>query len=39
MAHGNIYTPEKVDAALGNYFRIGNLTRCASWLCCGWRTR
>jgi two-component system sensor histidine kinase KdpD len=26
MAHGNIYTPEKVDAALGNYFRIGNLT-------------
>ena len=26
MAHGNIYTLEKVDAALGNYFRIGNLT-------------
>ena len=26
MAHGNIYPPEKVDAALGNYFRIGNLT-------------
>ncbi|MFC4050487.1 DUF4118 domain-containing protein [Actinomadura syzygii] len=26
MAHGNIYTPEKVDAALSNYFRIGNLT-------------
>jgi two-component system sensor histidine kinase KdpD len=26
MAHGNIYRPEKVDAALGNYFRIGNLT-------------
>jgi two-component system, OmpR family, sensor histidine kinase KdpD len=26
MAHGNIYGPEKVDAALGNYFRIGNLT-------------
>jgi two-component system sensor histidine kinase KdpD len=26
MAHGNIYTPEKVDAALGNYFRPGNLT-------------
>src|SRR5580698_2910320 len=25
MAHGNIYAPEKVDAALGNYFRIGNL--------------
>ncbi len=25
MAHGNIYVPEKVDAALGNYFRIGNL--------------
>ena len=26
MAHGNIYAPEKVDAALGNYFREGNLT-------------
>ncbi|NLT56591.1 MAG: sensor histidine kinase KdpD [Actinomycetales bacterium] len=26
MAHGNIYTPEKIDAALGNYFRVGNLT-------------
>ena len=25
MAHGNIYKPEKVDAALANYFRIGNL--------------
>ncbi|MDP9093813.1 MAG: DUF4118 domain-containing protein [Actinomycetota bacterium] len=26
MAHGNIYPPETVDAALGNYFRPGNLT-------------
>ncbi len=26
MAHGNVYAPEMVDAALGNYFRIGNLT-------------
>ena len=26
MAHGNIYRAEKVDAALGNYFRVGNLT-------------
>src|SRR5262249_43431916 len=26
MAHGNIYVPEKIDAALGNYFRVGNLT-------------
>src|SRR5262245_33722610 len=25
MAHGNIYRPEKIDAALGNYFRPGNL--------------
>ncbi len=25
MAHGNIYPPERVDAALGNYFRQGNL--------------
>ncbi|MGW5415017.1 DUF4118 domain-containing protein [Actinomadura geliboluensis] len=26
MAHGNVYRPEKVDAALSNYFRVGNLT-------------
>jgi two-component system sensor histidine kinase KdpD len=25
MAHGNIYPPEKVDAALANFFRVGNL--------------
>ncbi len=26
MAHGNVYQAEKVDAALSNYFRVGNLT-------------
>ncbi len=26
MAHGNIYKPEKVDASLTSYFRVGNLT-------------
>ncbi|MFJ5265468.1 ATP-binding protein [Streptomyces sp. NPDC088387] len=26
MAHGNIHAPEKIDAALANYFRPGNLT-------------
>nr|WP_240940024.1 DUF4118 domain-containing protein [Planosporangium flavigriseum] len=26
MEHGNVYPPEKIDAALGNYFRLGNLT-------------
>ncbi|MFG3439520.1 DUF4118 domain-containing protein [Nonomuraea sp. NPDC047897] len=26
MAHGNVYAPEKVSAALSNYFRVGNLT-------------
>ncbi|MFG3497615.1 DUF4118 domain-containing protein [Streptomyces sp. NPDC047928] len=26
MAHGNVYRPEKIDAALSNYFRPGNLT-------------
>jgi two-component system sensor histidine kinase KdpD len=26
MAHGNVYTAEKIDAALSNYFRVGNLT-------------
>ena len=25
LAHGNIYKPEKIDAALANYFRPGNL--------------
>jgi two-component system sensor histidine kinase KdpD len=25
MAHGNIYGADKIDAALGNYFRVGNL--------------
>ncbi|WP_198412632.1 DUF4118 domain-containing protein [Nocardioides mangrovicus] len=25
LAHGNIYAPEKIDAALGSYFRLGNL--------------
>ena len=26
LAHGNIYAPEKVDAALSRYFRVGNLS-------------
>jgi two-component system, OmpR family, sensor histidine kinase KdpD len=26
MVHGNVYRSDKVDAALGNYFRVGNLT-------------
>ncbi|WP_331733481.1 DUF4118 domain-containing protein (plasmid) [Streptomyces sp. NBC_00080] len=26
MAHGNVYKPDKIDAALSNYFRPGNLT-------------
>jgi two-component system sensor histidine kinase KdpD len=26
LSHGNVYAPEKVDAALTNYFRRGNLT-------------
>ncbi|GAA0368756.1 sensor histidine kinase KdpD [Micromonospora gifhornensis] len=26
MAHGNVYPPDKINAALGNYFRVGNLT-------------
>ncbi|MGH9037401.1 MAG: universal stress protein, partial [Acidimicrobiia bacterium] len=25
LAHGNVYAPEKIDAALANYFRPGNL--------------
>ena len=29
MAHGNIYPPEKVDAALANYFRAGQPRRAA----------
>ncbi|WP_338019485.1 sensor histidine kinase KdpD [Saccharothrix deserti] len=26
LAHGNVYAAHKIDAALGNYFRVGNLT-------------
>ena len=26
LAHGNVYAPDKIDAALRNYFREGNLT-------------
>jgi two-component system sensor histidine kinase KdpD len=26
LAHGNVYPAEKVDAEMGDYFRIGNLT-------------
>ncbi|HEX3826054.1 MAG TPA: DUF4118 domain-containing protein [Sporichthyaceae bacterium] len=26
MAHGNIYPSDRIDAALGRYFRVGNLT-------------
>lgn len=26
LAHGNVYPAERIDAALGNYFRPGNLT-------------
>jgi two-component system sensor histidine kinase KdpD len=26
LAHGNVYAAEQVDAALSNYFRVGNLT-------------
>jgi two-component system sensor histidine kinase KdpD len=26
LAHGNVYPAHKIDAALGNYFRTGNLT-------------
>lgn len=25
MAHGNVYPADRIDAALGNYFRVGNL--------------
>ena len=26
LAHGNVYAADKIDAALGNYFRAGNLS-------------
>ncbi|WP_369056546.1 DUF4118 domain-containing protein [Kineococcus terrestris] len=26
LAHGNVYAPARVDAALSSYFRVGNLT-------------
>ena len=38
MAHGNIYAPDKIDAALSNYFRPGNLRRFGNSRCSGLRT-
>ena len=29
MVHGNVYPAERIDAALTNYFRLGNLSRAA----------
>lgn len=26
LAHGNVYRPERIDASLSSYFRVGNLT-------------
>ncbi len=31
LAHGNVYAPDRVDAALSNYFRRATSTPCASW--------
>ncbi len=39
MAHGNIYAPDKVDAALGTTSGPGTSRPSASWRCCGWPTR
>ena len=39
LAHGNVYGPEKIDAALGNYFRAGNLSACAAGAPVGGRPR
>jgi Osmosensitive K+ channel His kinase sensor domain len=38
MVHGNVYPPNRIEAALSHYFRPGTSPRCASWPCCGWRT-
>jgi len=35
LAHGNVYAPEKVDAALHNYFRSATSRRCVSSPCSG----
>ena len=35
MAHGNIYPAERIDAALGNYFRPGNLGALRELACSG----
>ncbi|VBA54059.1 Sensor protein KdpD [Mycobacterium pseudokansasii] len=36
LSHGNVYAPDKIDAALSNYFRRGNLTALSlnPWI--GW---
>ena len=38
LAHGNVYAAEKVDAALANYFREGNLSALRELSLCGWPT-
>jgi two-component system sensor histidine kinase KdpD len=41
MAHGNVYPPDRIDAALTHYFRPGNLTALRElallWLADRWR--
>ena len=40
MVHGNIYGPDKVDAAARpTTSRSGTWRRCGNWRCCGSRTR
>ena len=38
MVHGNVYPPDRIEAALTHYFRPGTSPHCASWPCCGWPT-
>ena len=38
MAHGNVYPPEKVDAASATTSVRATSSPCGSWPSCGWRT-
>ena len=39
LAHGNVYPPERIDAALGELLpHRATSPPCASWPCCGWPT-
>ena len=39
MRRGDVYSKEKVEQSLRNFFRRGNLMRCGNWRCAKWPSR